>query len=328
MKEYNIPFQVGWDLVTKCNLRCKHCFYTDEQLSDNRWFSKEEAVKFINYLVKKKIFVLSLAGGEPLLYPYLKDIISIATKNKIIVTLATNAINLNKKMAEDLWNAGLRSMQISLEGSCPTINDSIRGNGTFKQILKGIRIAIDQGFQVLIASVILKNNYKDIENIIRLGVNEGAQGIKIQTFIEGGLGESNIQDIGLDLFELKKTIKHLWKIKPKWDGKFNIMLPLIPEVIEESKKSPEYFYKDSSCLGCQPGLTTINVDPYGDLRSCGNPAEDENILGNVIETPLQEIWQNSSELIQIRNKSRVSQGKTSTACGTICGNGCRATMRS
>jgi len=75
MKTLKMPFQIGWDITHNCNLRCKHCFFTAEQLSDKSSFTKEEAVSFVEYLAKKKVFHLSLAGGEPLLYPHLIDVI-------------------------------------------------------------------------------------------------------------------------------------------------------------------------------------------------------------------------------------------------------------
>ena len=35
MNKISMPFQVSWDITTGCNLRCKHCFYSKNQLSNN-----------------------------------------------------------------------------------------------------------------------------------------------------------------------------------------------------------------------------------------------------------------------------------------------------
>ena len=34
LKVLSMPFQVGWDIVHQCNLRCRHCYLDQQQLSD------------------------------------------------------------------------------------------------------------------------------------------------------------------------------------------------------------------------------------------------------------------------------------------------------
>jgi len=325
MNNLNMPFQVGWDITHNCNLRCKHCYLSAKQLSDNTAFSKDEAIKFVNYIANKKVFHLSLAGGEPLLYPYIVDVVNQATINGMLVAMSSNAILLTDELAKKLKNAGLTSLQISLDGASETTNDIIRGKGSYKKTINGIKIAKENGFKILLAFVILKPNYQELEDIFKLAIELGAYGVKVQTFIENGLGETNKEELFIKEEELGKIIYDGWQVKKHYQDKLEIMLPLIPEVIATSKEAPEYFYKKSSCLGCQPGLTTVRVNSYGDVRACGGINSEENNVGNVKETPLEEIYKSSQELIRWRNESKVLSGQETTSCGTICGKGCRST---
>ena len=60
------------------------------------------------------------------------------------------------------------------------------------------------------------------------------------------------------------------------------------------------------------------------MRACGGMTADENSVGNVKETPLQEIYLKSQELIKWRNQSKVLNGDETTSCGSICEKGCRS----
>lgn len=74
-KNFAMPFQVGWDIVHHCNYRCKHCYFSSAQLSDPTALPRERALAFVDELVAGKVFHLSLAGGEPLLYPHLVEVV-------------------------------------------------------------------------------------------------------------------------------------------------------------------------------------------------------------------------------------------------------------
>ena len=324
MNNLKMPFQVSWDITHNCNLRCKHCYFSSKQLSDTTAFSKDEAIQFVRHIAEKKVFHLALAGGEPLLYPYISDVINEATSNGMLVAMSTNAMLLDDSLAKQLKKAGLVSLQISLDGATESTNDMIRGKGSYKKTLAGIKVAKENGFKILLAFVILKTNYHEIEDVFKLAIRLGAYGIKVQTFIENGLGEINKDELLIEENKLREIIYETWQIKKQYQENLEILLPLIPEVVATSKEAPEYFYRKSSCLGCQPGLTTVRINSYGDVRACGGMNSDENNVGNVKVKSLEKIYQESQELIKWRNESKVLNGEETTSCGSICGKGCRS----
>jgi MoaA/NifB/PqqE/SkfB family radical SAM enzyme len=214
-------------------------------------------------------------------------------------------------------------MQISLDGSNAEINDAIRGKGRFSKTLAGIDIALKQGFSVYLAIVLLKQNLDDIEDYLAFAANLGVRGVKVQTLIESGLALTNQGDISLERDAILRKLADLWREKQKFRGILEVMLPLIPEVVDQLDEEPEYYNRDASCLGCQPGLSTVRVNSRGEVRACGGMVDAPSI-GNVREMPLQQIWKESSELVKWRNATAVSEGETSTSCGSLCGKGCRS----
>lgn len=323
MKQLSMPFQVGWDITHLCNFRCKHCLFSEQQLSDKTYLTRQEAFNFVDHMIEKRVFHLSIAGGEPLLYPHIVDVIRRASDGGVLVALSTNASLLTDALAKQLFEAGLRSVQISLEGSTAAINDNIRGPGRFERTVPGIVAAINSGMSVFLAVVLLRQNLDDMESYFEFARQIGAKGVKVQTLIESGLAVRNIDELLIDPIQLRQKLIELWDLKKDYRGTLDIMLPLIPEVLSKTADEPEYYNRNSSCLGCQPGLSTVRVNCYGDVRACGGMVEAPSI-GNVIEAPLQVIWQNSSELVKWRNASSLADGETATSCGSLCGKGCRS----
>ncbi len=184
MKTLSMPFQVGWDITHQCNYRCDHCYFYPSQLSDPTRLSKEQCLDFVQELIERKVFHLSFAGGEPLLVSYLPEVIKAATQGGISVALSTNASLLTDELATSLLDAGLTSMQISLDGATETTNDKIRGKGTFAKTFRGLQIALNHGFKVLLAFVITKKNAHELSQFLEMAYDNGAYGVKIQTIIE------------------------------------------------------------------------------------------------------------------------------------------------
>lgn len=303
--KFSMPFHVGWDVLYKCNLRCKHCFLTSNRLADSTFIPKEEAIRFVRHLIKKKVFHLSISGGEPLLYPHLISVIREAVKGKLTVSLATNATLLNSSIAYKLRKSGLDSLQVSLDGATSGVNDATRGEGTYEKILKGIKIAVKHDFKVLIATLILKTNIHKIGQIFELAVREKALGVKVQPFINEGRGRDFHSILEPSIDEASECLEALWRNKMELHDRITILLPVLPSVMGLARQSKEPFYGKNSGIGCQTCDTTIRVAPNGDVGLCGAVISPDMVVGNVTEEPLQEIWR---KINNFKERSMTRQG--------------------
>ena len=78
------------------------------------------------------------SGGEPLLYKGLAEILRHIKKRRLIAALVTNGVLLARH-AEELVEAGVDNVTISLDGP-EAVHDQIRGvPGTFHRAIEGIR---------------------------------------------------------------------------------------------------------------------------------------------------------------------------------------------
>lgn len=145
-----------------CNLSCTHCYscsgpWVRESLKREDIF---DILTDLKYLGVKTIYV---GGREPLTHPHVFEILSRIRSLGILPSLSTNATLITPGVLHRLFAAGLRhNLYVSLDGSNESINDSIRGSGTYQRIVEGIKLL--QRFkkvQYAVTMVVSKKNLGD-----------------------------------------------------------------------------------------------------------------------------------------------------------------------
>lgn len=103
-------------VTRRCNLSCGYCNEYDD-------FSAPVPLPVlaarVDHLAKLNTATITFTGGEPLLNPALPEIIRLARKRKMIVTMITNGFKLSRGRIEALNAAGLQGMQISIDNLVP-----------------------------------------------------------------------------------------------------------------------------------------------------------------------------------------------------------------
>src|SRR6201996_1462084 len=102
--------------IRRCNLSCAYCNEYDN-------YSKPVPLETIRHrlelLGNLRTGVITLSGGEPLLHPDLDDIIRAIRKNALLAGLITNGYLLTARRVEELNEAGLDYLQISIDNVMP-----------------------------------------------------------------------------------------------------------------------------------------------------------------------------------------------------------------
>ncbi|MGH8293892.1 MAG: radical SAM protein [Steroidobacteraceae bacterium] len=135
-------------VTRRCNLSCGYCNEYDDH-SDPVPFPVLAAR--IDHLAKLNTAAVTFTGGEPLLHPYLPEIVRAARKRKMIVTLITNGFRLSRERIVALNTAGLQGMQISI--------DNLKPDAISMKSLESVERKLDllakyAGFRVNINSVL------------------------------------------------------------------------------------------------------------------------------------------------------------------------------
>jgi len=205
------PFQVVWNVTRACNLKCKHC-YENAGKPDKNELNTEEAIRVIDILVDAEVVILAFSGGEPTVRPDILKLIKHASMRGMYVAMATNGIFLASiDRVRELKNAGLRFVQISLDGIDPNTHDLFRGvPGAFKETVQGIKNCVAEKLFVEIATTATRFNYKEISDIIDFADELGVNWFMLYNFVPTGRGALMIEE-DLTPEEREELLKILWK---------------------------------------------------------------------------------------------------------------------
>lgn len=277
------PLSFFWEPTEFCNLSCKHC-YTSSSPTKKIQLEYNQAKDIIDKMYDEGIYSVGIGGGEPLLIPYLVDLIKYITKKNMNVSISTNALMMDIEYAKRLKNAGLKIMQISVDGLKEN-HEFLRGIGTYDRVLEKIKIVKEIGIGLRVGSVINSKNYKQIDYFIDTMKNNGVEVINFFRYMPINktgdylaLSSEQLKVVSLNL------VNHYYNNVYETDEinkKFYITFEPISFF---SFLYDEHFLKFTKCTA---GQAKFNLASNGDVSVCNYI---EKKVGNIKESKTIELW--------------------------------------
>ncbi|MEH6308645.1 GTP 3',8-cyclase MoaA [Olivibacter sp. CPCC 100613] len=149
-------------LTDKCNLRCFYCM--PEESYDftpmKHLMSSEEIEIIANHFIRLGVNKIRLTGGEPMVRSDFGDIILRLAKLPVSLHITTNAILLDRYF-DTLREAGIDTLNISLDTLSPEKFKKLTRRDKFDITLQNITDALERGFQVKINMVVMRDFNED-----------------------------------------------------------------------------------------------------------------------------------------------------------------------
>lgn len=162
-------------LTDRCNFRCIYCMPEDGvcPMSHEEILRIEEIERLVRVAAGLGIKSIRLTGGEPLVRKGVVDLVDSVTSTPGIenVSMTTNGVLL-PRMADDLKQAGLHRVNISLDTLDPGQFQEITRVGKLEDTLAGIDSAIETGFNpVKINAVTVRSLNQDFLAFAKLSID-------------------------------------------------------------------------------------------------------------------------------------------------------------
>ncbi len=255
-------------ITEACNFRCNYCLpngYNKRQ-DPIKPLTKTEITNLASAFSKLGTKKIRITGGEPTMRKDFVEIIeSVANVEGIEkIALTTNAFKLAKN-ALTYKNAGVTSLNISLDSLNHNTFESIRGQNKLEDVLKGIEKAIEAGFKNIKLNVVLLNNVNscELEDFIDFVKNKNVslRFIELMQTIDNHeyfkkyhLSGSHVEDI---------------LIKKGWQKQLNRSVDDGPAIYYNSSESKGNIglimpYSKDFCKSCN----RLRVSSKGDLFLC------------------------------------------------------------
>jgi Fe-coproporphyrin III synthase len=155
-------------ILTRCNLRCKHCYINEKQHGKNTLTLETIEAWLKVFALKNQNANVIFLGGEPTLHP---DLPAAIQKAKSLgyssITVDTNGYlfhDILTKVSPD----DVDYFSFSLDGVTRKTNDMIRGKGSFDTCIRGINRAVLKGFNTSLIYTVSAMNIHELDNIASL----------------------------------------------------------------------------------------------------------------------------------------------------------------
>ncbi len=342
-----MPTFVQLRVTNLCNLRCKMCgqwgdtgiYRTDgfsasatdgkverakirELIGANRQLSLADYSALLDELAPSQPIV-SLFGGEPLLYPDILPLIREVKKRGMTCTIITNGGRL-EHYARELVESGIDLIAVSIDGP-PDVHNRIRGkDDAFENAAEGVRAIarwrsrLHRTMPMQIAIVpITELNLESIGpaveslrglpfDTVNLGLRwfvPKESGLRYEAVMKETFGVEATSWKGFefdwqkpengrarqmtDLVKLLKGLRRRRFIDAARGMPWTSFVPSVP-----AEKVPEYFSDAKKTFGhnlCPVAWYFAQIEPDGEVCFCGD--FPDYFIGNVRRQPFSEIWE-------------------------------------
>jgi len=165
---------VNLDPIMACNLRCKMCYFTDEDyVKTLKGQFNDDDLKVIAKSIFDRALKLQIGcGTEPTLYKNLVKIVELGKQHNVpYISITTNANLLDEEKIEALLKAGLDEFTVSLHGVTKESYENFMKKASyekFQNVFKAFsKLKSKYEFKVRINYTFNKDNFYELSNFFK-----------------------------------------------------------------------------------------------------------------------------------------------------------------
>ena len=282
-----------------CNLKCSHCWINSEYSSagngDGLHIDPALVEKTVTQGKPLGLRTIKVTGGEPLLHPSIRRILSFLSDEGMKLIVETNGTLIDEDMARFLSSCGnLDFISVSLDGADAVTHEKLRGvPGAFDKAVSGIRNLVSEGITPQMICTLHRENSSQLRRVVDLAENLGCGSIKFNHIQHVGRGSEFDTDLLLTVPEIL-DLNNFVEREIIQSSRIRVLLD-VPFVF----RTPARLLRGSQ--GRCNILNIIGLLSNGDLALCGIGASvQELVYGNAGTDDIGEVWVNSPGLVRLR----------------------------
>ncbi|MFH1113048.1 MAG: radical SAM protein [Pseudomonadota bacterium] len=281
------PVNLDIILTKACNLRCTFCV-SYSSLTGERWMSFDLYKRIAETLFPTAHGIFICSGGEPFLYPQLRDALKLARRYGTRTTMTSNGMLIGEEAANWLVeDQTLHELCISFDGSRKETLERIRRGANYDTILGNIeRLAYLKEKRNAVYPrlwfrfVIMKSNAHELPEMFKICSTHGLYKVVVKY-----LNVTNDIDFDQSLYNHQELAEEVFAEARRQAKEHGVqaVLPPLPG-------------KDGSWRRCLNPWQFVQIDTDGFLRFCYNSWRQR--IGN-FHDGFENIW-NGNDYRRIR----------------------------
>ncbi len=312
---YGIPLAVLAELTHRCPLQCPYCSNPLEMEVASAELTTAEWCRVMDELAEIGVLQIHFSGGEPAVRKDLVDLVRHATQVGLYSNLITSAVMLTKARLQDLADAGLCHVQISVQGSESIVADRV---GRFKNgHVKKLQVAAwtrEVGLPLTINAVMHRQNLHQLPEIIDMAVALDADRLEVANVQYYGWALKNREALIPTFAQVETTNQIVAEAQDRLAG-----------ILDIDYVVPDYYaQRPKQCMGGW-GRQFFNISPSGKVLPCHaaesiTGMEFDSVRGN---KSIRWIWDNSEAFNKYRGTGWMPEPCQSCELKEVDFGGCR-----
>ena len=288
-----VPIEATLEVTRRCPLDCQHC-YNNLPMGDlaarNRELTKEEYERILSELADMGVIWLLFTGGEIFARKDFLEIYTFAKKKGFLITLFTNGILINEKIADYLREYPPFAIEITLYGRTPETYEALTQlPGSYDRCLRGIHLLLDRGLPLKLKTVGTKVNCHEILAMREFAEQELGLEFKFDSLLNPRIDCSQAPlNVRLSPEEVVALDLH-W---PKVAAEHRLIL-------EHELRSP--MGSRNTVYSCGGGLNAFAIDPFGMMSICVISHQETY---DIRSGGIREGWEHFLLAVRERKRSR------------------------
>lgn len=287
-----------FELSSRCNERCIHCYIPNDKKNHGFDMPTAKVKSILDEFAAMGGIHVTLSGGEAFLHKDLIEIAKYCREKDLKISILSNLISLKDEQIEALKEVNLYLIQVSLYSMDPEIHDFITTvKGSFEKTRAAIEKLVAADIPVQISCPIMKANRKGYDKVL-----DYAKKLKIKAqtdYIMMARSDLDTENLAnrLSLEETEELLRDLIEHDVKYKEETLQQLPISDEI----KFNLERYMKQPIC---GVGYDNCCITANGDVYPCAG--WQDYVLGNIYKQSLQEIWENSERVKELRKITQAS----------------------
>jgi pyrroloquinoline quinone biosynthesis protein E len=305
------PYALLAEITYRCPLHCPYCSNPTKASSDELTAGEWERV-FME-VAGLGVLHVGLSGGEPLARRDLAELVGAAREAGLYTNLITSGLGLDARRIRGLRDAGLESVQLSIQADEPELADAIAGARAHAGKLEAARFIREAGLPLSMNVVLHRANIDRLPGILALAESLGVTRIELANTQYYGWAFLNRAQLLPTREQVMAAAEIADAAKRRLTGKMEIFY-VLPDYYESRPKP---------CLQGW-GRRYITVNPAGEALPCATASSIPGLrFDNVRERTLDWIWNESESFNRFRGTEWMPEPCQSCPQREIDFGGCR-----
>jgi MoaA/NifB/PqqE/SkfB family radical SAM enzyme len=275
--------------LDRCNLKCSHCYSSSSPFA---WtiLPPEPLIGALPRLRAEGYEVISLSGGEPLLYPWLGELLAAAKSEGFRTAAITNGFRVTHRYRAVI--EALDRIAISFDG-LEARHNAMRGNAqAWSRAVAGLRYLAEIGKPAATAFTVTRETLAEVPEFIEMCADLGVRAVQLRPLVMAGRATEAVTDLALSEADTARLWLMAQTLNLAWDGEVAVHVDLAPaEALAADSCAWDLALKGGSDQQLSDVVNPLVITPEGRLRPWTYDFPEEFDLGQLQDlAPARRIW--------------------------------------